>query len=862
MLLEREGLLESLGEGLQQASDGNGSMVLIAGEAGAGKTSLVRAFVDSLDNSVLVIEGACDPLTTPRPLSPLHDFAADPDSGLGDLTDGDRPAIDLFTEVLDHLRHSKRPVAMVIEDIHWADDATLDFLKYVGRRVSASKGMVICTYRDDEVGTDHPLRPVLGQLMSLEWIHRIVVPLLSVDAVSELARDRPFDPQDLMRLTDGNPFFVTEILASSGVLPESVQEAVLARVSRLAPTPRRVVEVVSAAPRSLHMEVASSIAEASLDDVDSALEAGVLVGDGPLLRFRHELARSAVEESLPPARRLGVHASMLRLLEAEGTNDLARLAHHARHAGDRERVIRYAPPAAREAAASGSHKQAVSFFEAALEYGDLIDDNERAAIRVELANELGTIDRRLEAMEQIDRAVEHYRSSGNEDALAATLIPHWRARWRFEDVNRFRRGLNEALSILEAKGPSTALASGYLASAYQYMLARKGVDAVSELAKAKKTAEGARSHELHWIIRMLEGTVHVVVGDNEAGLEMLDEVIRLAAAANNTDDEVLALMMRGSGGGEVRRYEVAIPALKRGVDHGLAVDQDYLAAYSRAWLARIAFEQGRWDEAVEYASLVDRATTNRKGIALLTAMSALGRVRVRRGDPGGLALLDEMVELARSHELQHGWNAICGRAEHFWLRGDPKPALVELAPAYERALDTDSEWARGEIGFWMWRTGAVDGPPERAAEPFALQMDGEWRAAADAWRDIGCPYEMAMALADGHEQAKLEALEILDSLGARPLADRIRSELRNLGVDSIPRGPTRQTLSNPAGLTARQLEVLRLLADGASNAKIAEQLYVSKKTVEHHVSAIYAKLGVGSRPEAMRAATELGAVEK
>lgn len=862
MLLEREGLLESLGEGLQEASDGNGSMVLVAGEAGAGKTSLVRAFLDSLDDSVLVIEGACDPLTTPRPLSPLHDFAADPNSGLGDLTDGDRPVIDVFTEVLDRLRYSTRPVAMVIEDIHWADDATLDFLKYVGRRVGASKGMVICTYRDDEVGADHPLRPVLGQLLPLEWVNRLGVPPLSVDAVSELARDLPFDPQDLMRLTDGNPFFLTEILASSGGLPESVQEAVLARVSRLDPKPRRVVEAVSVAPRSVHMELASSIAGASLDDVDSALEAGVLSGDGPLLRFRHELARSAVEESLPPARRLGIHASMLRLLEAEGTHDLARLAHHARHAGDGERVVRYAPPAAREAAASGSHKQAVSFFQAALEYGDLIADNERASIRVELANELGTIDRRLEAMEQIDLAVEHYRSSGNVEALAATLIPHWRARWRFEDADRFRRGLNEALSILEAKEPSTALASGYLASAYQHMLARRGVDAAFDLAKARKTAEETQSNELHWIIRMLEGTVHVVVGDNEAGLEMLDEVIRLAAANQNTDDEVLALMMRGSGGGEVRRYEVAIPALERGVDHGLAVDQDYLAAYSRSWLARIAFEQGRWDDAVDYAELVDRATTNRQGIALLTAMSALGRVRVRRGDPGSISLLEEMVALARSHELQHGWNAICGRAEYYWLRGEPEPALVELAPAYERALDTDSEWARGEIGFWMWKLGAINEPPEGAAEPFARQMAGEWQAAADIWRNIGCPYEVAMALADGPEDAKLEALEILDTLGARPLADRIRSELRDLGTESIPRGPTRQTLSNPAGLTARQLEVLRLLADGRSNAEIASELYISKKTVEHHVSAIYTKLDVASRPEAIRAATDVGAVEK
>lgn len=861
MLLEREGLLASLEEGLREAASGRGSMALIAGEAGAGKTSLVRAFIESLDDSTLVIEGACDPLTTPRPLSPLHDFAADPGSGLAGLTAGNRPVIEIFSDVLERLRHSTRPVLMTIEDIHWADEATLDFLKYVGRRVANSKGLVLCTYRDDEVGPDHPMRPVLGELLPLEWTHRLPVPLLSIEAVSELAKDQPFAPGDLMRLTDGNPFFVTEILASDEGLPESVQEAVLARVARLDEQPRRVVEVVSVAPRSLEIGHASSIAAASPDVVDAALSAGVLVSDGRNLRFRHELARSSVEQSLPPARRLGLHSSMLRLLENEEPSDLARLAHHAMHAGEGDRVIRYAPPAAREASARGSHKEAVAFFEAALDHGELIDDSERAAMRVELANEQGTVDRRLEALEQIDRAVEHYRSSGNEEALAATLIPHWRARWRFEDADRFRRDWVEALSILENKGPSSLLAKAYLASAYQHMLARRGGEAARDLAMAKSTAAGAGTEEVAWIVRMLEGTVAVVTGDVTAGTEILDEVIERAEADDRMDDQVLALMMLGSGGGETRRYQVAIPALNSGVAHGLAVDQDYLAAYSRAWLARVAFEQGRWDDAVEYATLVDRATAYRKGIAILTAMSALGRIRTRRGDPGARQLLDEMVALAHSHELQHGWNAICGRAEYYWLRGEPEQALDELAPAYERALDTDSEWARGEIGFWMWRVGAIDGPPDGAAEPFALQMAGQWHEAAEAWREIGCPYEVAMALADGSEQAKLEALEILDRFGARPMADRVRASLRDLGVESIPRGPSRQTLANPAGLTTRQLEVLRLMTDGLSNTEIANELYVSKKTVEHHISAVYTKLGVRSRQQATRAAVDLGVIE-
>jgi DNA-binding NarL/FixJ family response regulator len=160
----------------------------------------------------------------------------------------------------------------------------------------------------------------------------------------------------------------------------------------------------------------------------------------------------------------------------------------------------------------------------------------------------------------------------------------------------------------------------------------------------------------------------------------------------------------------------------------------------------------------------------------------------------------------------------------------------------------------------MWRAGAIDEAPPGAAEPFALQMDGYWRAAADAWREIGCPYEAAMALADGAVTDQLEALEILDTLAARPLADRIRARLRVLGHQAVPRGPNRATMANPAGLTNRQLEVVRLIAEGLSNDEIADRLFLSKKTVEHHVSAIYSKLGVKTRTKAVKIAAEVGAV--
>ena len=861
MLLEREGLLQSLGDRLQEAADGKGSLVLIAGEAGAGKTSLVRVFVNSLNESALALEGACDPLSTPRPLSPLHDLAADPNSGLAGL-DFEREPIALFNEVLARLRHNTRPIVMVLEDIHWADEGTLDLLRFLGRRIGDSKTVMLCTYRDDEVGPDHPLRAVLGQLVPLGSTHRLIVPPLSLAAVTKLVSNQGLDPRQLFRLTDGNAFFVTEIVASGGGVPHTVQEAVLSRVARLEQKPRRVVEGVSVAPRSVEISQATAIVGGTPDDVDDALAAGILISDGRSLFFRHELARAAVEESLLPARRLGLHLRMLGILEESQNPDLARLAHHAVHAGRSDLIVKYAPQAGDEAMRRGSRREGIAFYRAALEHHHELGPDRTAELRVKIGAELRRLDEPDSAEVELLRAVEHYRNSGQVDAVAEALGHLAGVLWNLRRFDEAWQAMDEAIAVLRPNGASQALGMTLYRVSHHHMLSRHAEAAFAHINEARQVADDVDNMALDWLVLMMTGCIHIVVGNADQGISLLQEAVLQAATMDDPRLLAIGLGMLGSGSGEARRYVTAIPALERGVEQGLATDEDYAVAYNRSWLARIAFEMGRWDLAVEYADLVHRTTHQREGIAYITAMSALGRLRVRRGDPGGLALLDEMCELAQQHELQHGWNAICGRAEHHWLAGNPERGLDYLVPAYQRALDTDSEWARGEIGFWMWRIGQLDGSPQRAAEPFALQMSGDWKSAAEAWEEIGCPYETALALADGPQGAKLEALGIFNALGARPIGDRVKKQLRDLGVDGIPRGPTKRTIANPAGLTTRQLEVLGLIADGFSNGEIAAKLFVSKKTVEHHVSAIYSKLGVDSRTKAVNAAQEVGATEK
>lgn len=595
--------------------------------------------------------------------------------------------------------------------------------------------------------------------------------------------------------------------------------------------------------------------------IDEALDSGMLVESRGELRFRHELARAAIEASIPPGKRLQLHRRMISLLEEDEPRDTARLAHHAIRAASPSLIVRYAPEAGDEAVRRGARREAVEFYEAALEQNELLEPDRVADLRVRLGDELRVIDRPEDSARELRLAIDHYRETGQTVALANALGLLQGSLWNLMQFDEGRDCLDEALRLLRPLGPSEMLGTTHYRIAHNNMLSRHAQPAFDHLDEAESVADALGSETVAWQARMMRGCTNVVVGNAEEGVRQLRQAVDEAVTLNNPRFLSIAWGMLGSGAGEARRYETAVPALENGVDQGLATDQDYNVFYNRSWLARIAFEQGRWDEAVEYAELVERSTLQREGIAWITAMSALGRVRVRRGDPGGIGLLDEMMELARNHELQHGWNAICGRAEHLWLIGHPERALSELESAYRRALDTDSAWARGEIGFWMWRAGAIATSPDGAAEPFAMQMMGDWQTAADIWRAIGCDYEVAMALADGPEDAKLAALEILDRLGARPLADRLRHELRSLGVGGVPRGPRRHTLSNPGGLTDRQLEVLHLIVLGASNHRIAEQLFISKKTVEHHVAAIYTKLGVSSRPEAMVAAARLGIVE-
>lgn len=839
-LLEREPLLTRLTAALERARTGTGTMVLVAGEAGAGKTTLVRAFIDQVGGHAIALVGGCDPLLTPRPLGPLYDFVREPEAHIPALLEsGDQHLI--FDQLMTRLQHSLRPVLLLIEDVHWADAATVDLIRFIGRRIERSKAVFILTYRDDEIGGEHPLHLVLGDLASLPYLERISVPPLSEESVMALAAEHSVDGRQLFRLTKGNPFFVTEVLASDDELPSSVSDSVLARFLRLGKAAQRVSQAVSIAPRALELDLALELAEATPADAEEAVARGGLIESAEGLRFRHELARSAVEGHLSQSLRKALNS---RIIDLIGKDDVARLTHHAMHSGKGDLVARYAPVAAEEALARGAPREAIEFFLAALNYPDMLADP--AAIHLRLVSALYLVNRMDDSLVHAERALEIYNRQGTDLEIGRALVAYANAQWNTGNTTSVAEPMAKALELLEPLGPSEDLAIALSYLAHDQMLGRhyqsaiefgeRGLRMAKELALPFQIARGTQAL----------ATTELVMGDPEQGFALLHQTRQLLEAIGRSP--IAPLGMIGSGGGEIRRYREAEAAIEEAIDIGQRRDEDYFVAYMTAWLARIRFEQGRWEEAVDLARKVE-VSTRVSPISGLTAETAAARAGIRSGITGAMEALERIVERGSRAELQHRWSAICGLAEHHWLAKTIPVDLPVLNDAYAQAIQTDSPWAQGEVGFWMWRLGKISSPPPKAAQPFADQIEGRWEAAAQAWREIGCPYEEAMALADGDVEAQLASLELLDRLGAKPLASVVRARLRALGTVKVPRGPRPKTRSDDAGLTAREREVYELLQLGLSNVEIAERLFVSPRTVEHHVSAVLAKTGAVRRAE-------------
>lgn len=831
------------------ASEQRGSLVLVLGEAGVGKTTLVDAWARSRADRIRLLLGACDGSATPRPLGPLLDALP----GLTPTAD----RTELVASTLDHLLPSDPRRVLVVEDLHWADEATLDVVRALAVRLPATPSLVILTARSDEVEPGTPLATLIGDLVRRPDVTRIALEPLTLAGVRRLVDTSgvAIDPGALFRRTGGNAFHTTEILAS-GVdeLPASVRDAVLARVARLSPDARASLDVVSLTGLRAELDLLADVLGDRADAVDEAVRRGVLVDVGDGLRFRHELARIAVADDVAPMRHVAIHRAILRwLLDLDGS-DPSRVAHHAEAAGDHATAYRASIEAGRQSALLSAHREAVLQYERALRLAP-----RDAEGRVELLEALsyeqyltGLID---DAISSRAQALVLHQAA--DDRLGIVSGHRWlsRLQWFAANGPAAREHARRAVDLLRPDDRSYEAAMA-LSNMAQLCMLGADLDGARDwggraLAMARELgADDVISHALNNI-----GTAELEAGYDD-GEAMLLESLDVALAGDLQEHAARAYTNLVSTATARHRPADAERYLETALPYCAERDLDSWAEYMTSHLALTRLEQGRWDDALEAADRV-LADVRSAPVTRLNALLVRGLTQLRTGDPRATETLAEARHVAdSSDEVQRLAPVAAAEAEAAWLAERELPDSVLAAYAATQAAS--ARGYRDDLAIWLARFDQLADGVSAERQACARELEGRYAEAAAAWNEQGCAFAAALALGFSSDADDLAAsVRRLTDLRATATAARVARRAAAFGA-RVPRPRRTTTREHPAGLTSREADVLALLAQGRTNSEMADELSLSRRTVEHHVAAVLAKLDVSSRREAVEVAAQRG----
>ncbi|MEZ5774670.1 MAG: AAA family ATPase [Hyphomicrobiaceae bacterium] len=867
LLVERDRPLAAIEAMLGAVASGEGRIAVIRGEAGIGKTSLVRELVRRLAGRCDISSGGCEALFTPRALGPLYDMAAGLDPGLPALLLSSAPQSRIFATLLEALQRGSHPRLVVIEDIHWADHGTLDLLKFLGRRIALLPVLLLLTARSDEIDAASSIAQVIGDLPT-RLTHRITLEPLTLAGVTRLAADSPHRPDELLRITGGNPFFVSELIASRetarGAVPESVRDAVTARVARLPASHRALIELMSVVPGSvepwlLHKLLGESVNSVAEELIDRRL---VTRDEGGNLRFRHELARNAILDGLLPSARKALDQRMERamaeLAELGRPVDLARRVHHASAAGDGAHVLALAPEAAAEAARLGAHFQAAAHLATALAFVDRASPEVAAGLYESWAYEAGLAvgidDKVIEARQ---KAVALWQSLGRHEKAALNLRWLSRLHWYRGEAELAQSYIAKAIAALEGLDPGPELAMALSTRSQFHMLHDEFDEAIDWGRRALELAQGlgeteTRIHALNNIASSL------LLARPAGGDALMEESLALALKHGFHEQAARAYTNYADYAVAFKEFALAERLFADGIAFDTQHDLDSWTHYLIGRQAHMRIDQGRFHE----AETISRGILAIERLTLIMRLPALivrGKAALRLGRPDTSQVLGEALRDAlATGEQQYIVPARLSIVERAWLGGDESTAHGELAALARLNVEGFDPWELGELAVWWQRCRMPQPfPPvvKEPAAPRAAEIAGDPSAAAEAWTALGMPYEAALSLmqVEGAQagQALARAIGMLDELAAVPAADRARSLAA--AIDAAPRlpgrrrGPYASARTHPLGLTAREIEVLRLIVQGLANQAIAKRLGRSPRTVEHHVSSVLGKFGARTR---------------
>ncbi len=689
-LIERDSELAAIDGPLARAAAGVGSVLLITGEAGVGKSSLTRAVAQVAgERGARVLLAACDDLLTSRALGPINDLADRSTGALRAALANPADREGLLDALRSELTDRPLPVLLVIEDAHWIDDATVDVLIWLTRRIESFPVLLVLTYRSDEVTGTHALMRVLGRLGGVPVL-RLPLHNLTPDAIAELIRANrsggvSVDEAELYKRTGGNPFFVTEILANPSMdVPPTVTEAVLARVRRLSGPTQHALQQLSVLPGGAeHPDLDALVREEqSLDPVAALAEAeaaGMVVVTPRRITFRHELARQGLLGALPAALVRHLHRRVIAMLLSKNPPDPSLLLHHAAAIGDRDVLVRLGPQAARDAAASGAHRQAAEHFRRVLNEPDAVIGPDRADLLEGYAQECYLISDAPAAVAAQQQAVDLRERGIDRVALGNALRRLSRLLWYAGQDRPADEVAEQALEVLEDAGDAVALAWAHSNAAQLAMLASRDEEAGrrARIAVELAMASGDQAVLAHALNNL--GIARWREDGPQQGAGLLAESLRISLAEHLEDDACRAYVNLIGGYLDDPDYPAAERLLVEALEFAGNTEQLAFLRFLQTHQATVLLHTGRWSAAVAAAQ---EALAGAPVASSALALAIVAAVRVRTGDDAAPDVLDALIgEVRGADSLQRLLPVAVVRAEHAWLSGRATdiPALIEHA---------------------------------------------------------------------------------------------------------------------------------------------------------------------------------------
>ena len=847
MIVDRDAELLLLENALRSISQDGGRLVLVRGEAGIGKSTFIDHFRANIAPQYASAIAWCDPLNTPRPLGPVRDLVAD----VGRSVRSPLQEADYFEGFIIDAQRAAAPLVLVIEDLHWADQKSLDWLMFVGRRLSQLPVLVIGSFRDDAVDPADPLHHALAAIPANRKTN-IDLHALSVDAVRQLDQHKKYSADELHRITNGHPYFVAEVLNSgdgTNKVPHSVADVINARIADFPPALRHFIELLSCAPGEIQQSVLRALNVSNSGELcDAAVAQNILTPVGPNLKFRHELTRQAVHARIGPVRKQDSHAMFLaaHLGQPEPRQQLDMIVFHAEGAQDRDALLTFGPLAANRAASLGAHREAAMFLSTTLTCVDDASREVAAEITEQWAYEAGlslAIDEEVIAARE--RAVDLWKMLSRPDRVGENLRWLSRLYWYRGEADKAETYILQAIAILEGGTPSRETGKAYALRAQFFMLQDSMSEAIKWAERALVIAEELEDFDTQAHALNTMGSAKLFRGDL-AGETDLRHSLRIAHKHALHEQAARVYTNLSECLIEMRQLERAEALLEEGITFDTAHDLDAWTYYLIGRKAQLRFEQDRYKEAMQIAQAV-LAQPNQTLLMQMPARIILARAGLRLGTPDAADVLEEALTHAEQiGEPQYLVTLLVAKVEQAVLLNDPDQGQGAIDRLSIMDTDVFSPSKRADFLFWSHLAGTPQSQTD-VLDPHGLFLSGQYAAASEAFEAQGAAYLAGWVSVAQGMPAVAERLFV--SCGAMAACAALRKRFEMPPSVGVPRGPYRAAKAHPYELTSKEQTVLAMLADGKTNAAIAEELSRSQRTIENHVSAILSKLRCKNRLE-------------